>query len=261
MKHATGHKKIYQLLNMREMNQQQQHQQHGHQQHGHQQHQQYRGMRHYQFQVYGNRYAPAGPYGTFDWIEESIERHAKSPPELGSTPKLISEIGGLGIFEFIASYFSKRIMEDPALHVVYGEVSKEQGFLLHVGLLLFCVNDDFKVGDRYASAMAERARENPTLQEHCRLGLMKDNGFYFNRLFHHLMESLSVCRCRKSILRLVSRFSMMRSLLQAMDRTSLLTIREHEELVSEVSSDSDESLSGASSTSSSSFSPKGATNE
>ncbi|CAJ1963787.1 unnamed protein product [Cylindrotheca closterium] len=290
MKHpTTSHKRktLYKLLNMGSMQQQHQH----------------RGMKHYEYQVFGggsrrigeeyeeeetsqfhhSSSSPSSPASfdrhshihshTHSHIHTTHTTHSNSyntstkTPELSSTPKMISQIGGLGVFEFIASYFSRCILEDPHLHEVYGGISKEQAFLLHVGLLLFCVNDNFIqcLSDNYeedeeALLMIARARENPGLQEQVRLGLMNEP-MYFNRVFHHLMEALSVCLCRKSVLLLLSRLAMVRNILQVLHRDqmnyNLATIREHEIL-----SERSESSSSSSSTWSFAYQrSKGATNE
>ena len=209
----------------------------------------------YDWQIYGNSDSRGYDYRYHDAEYSMEEKRPKAQsPELSSTPKLISQFGGLGIFEFIASYYSQRVLADPLLNMVYGGVSNEQGFVLNVGLLLFCLSDNFKCGDKYREEMVDKARENPTLIEHCRLGLMKEQ-YYFDRLFHYLMESVSVCRSRKSILRLVSRFAMLRVILQELDQASLATIREEEydDNMLETEMDSD--------TSSSSFDEDKAANE
>lgn len=119
-----------------------------------------------------------------------------------STPRLIQQIGGMGMLDFMAITLSERILKEPELEQVYGKMNLKTLIPLEKELLWFAFADH-----------AKQDANAPILQKHCACGLM-DRPTYFDAfLVEHLQVFYDCIDEEAVLLECANKFAAMRTFL------------------------------------------------
>jgi hypothetical protein len=134
--------------------------------------------------------------------------------------KLIQQMGGTAVLDFLAIVFSERIAQDPTLQSIYRKFTLKALIQLQKELLLFAFSDD-----QDAFLLDDDASNNNILYCHCKLGLMVDP-VYFQLLFHEYVEAICDCiKVKETRVECGWRFSQLHSLLMEETHRQLTTMQ------------------------------------
>jgi hypothetical protein len=143
----------------------------------------------------------------------------KKRPSQATYSKLIRQMGGTAVLDFLAIAFSERIAEDPTLQSIYGELTLKALIQLQKELLLFAFSDD-----QDAFLLNDDASNNNILYRHCELGLMVDP-VYFESLFQEYLEAICDCiQVEETMVECGSRFSQLHPLLMEETHRQITTM-------------------------------------